>query len=101
MARGGARKGAGRPQGAASKMDSEARAKAASEGITPLDYMLGVLRDQTNDRETRMDAAKAAAPYLHAKLAAVELSGNLKVNHEDALDELDAPGAGDQAATEG
>lgn len=41
----------------------------------PLDYMLEILRDEGNDKLTRMDAAKAAAPYVHAKLAAAQISG--------------------------
>lgn len=41
----------------------------------PLDYMLEILRDETAPRDDRMDAAKAAAPYVHAKLASVEHSG--------------------------
>lgn len=36
-----------------------------------------------------MEAAKSAAPYVHPKLAAVELSGGLSLNHEDALGELE------------
>lgn len=101
MANGGKRLGAGRPKGAASKMNELARALAAAEGITPLAYMLGVLRDDTKGSEIRMDAAKAAAPYLHARLAAVELSGRLSINHEDALNELDGPRAADQAKAKG
>lgn len=101
MAKGGKRIGAGRPKGAASKMNEAARAKAAEEGITPLAYMLAILRDDTKDSETRMDAAKSAAPYLHARLAAVELSGNLSVNHEEALDELDRPGKENTAKPKG
>ena len=99
MAHGGSRPGAGRPKGVANRMNEEARAKAASEGITPLDYMLGVLRDIDNPREIRMDAAKAAAPYLHARLASVEHSGAVTLSHEAALDELDEPGTDDQASS--
>lgn len=76
MARGGARQGAGRPKGGANKLNGEARAKALAGGITPLDYLLGVLRDDTKSEETRIDVAKAAAPYVHARLAAVEHSGD-------------------------
>ena len=41
----------------------------------PLDYMLQILRDEDRDTAERMDAAKAAAPYVHAKLASVEHTG--------------------------
>jgi hypothetical protein len=43
--------------------------------VTPLDYMLGVLRDESADRHERMEAAKSAAPYVHQKLASTELIG--------------------------
>ncbi len=36
-----------------------------------------------------MDAAKAAAPYLHARLSGVKHSGEMTMRHEDALNELD------------
>ena len=56
-------------------MNEEARKAAAEGGILPLDYMLKILRDENQDAAIRMDAAKAAAPYVHAKLASVEHSG--------------------------
>jgi hypothetical protein len=76
MARGGSRQGAGRPKGASNRFSEAARAEAAAEGITPLAYMLGVLRDESNSREVRMDAAKASAPYMHARQEAVKHSGD-------------------------
>jgi hypothetical protein len=75
MANGGRRPGAGRPKGSVNKIDAAARAQAAAGGITPLEYMLAVLRDVTKDSETRMDAAKAAAPYIHSRLTAIQHSG--------------------------
>lgn len=56
-------------------MNEEARKQAADGGLMPLDYMLEVLRDEAMEPAARMDAAKAAAPYVHAKLASVEHSG--------------------------
>ena len=40
-------------------------------GITPLDYMLQVMRDESAEPAKRLDAAKAAAPYVHPRLASV------------------------------
>ncbi len=40
-------------------------------GITPLDYMLQVMRDESVEPAKRLDAAKAAAPYVHPRLASV------------------------------
>jgi hypothetical protein len=50
-------------------------AKVAEQGITPLDYMLQVMRTDENP-EQRMKAALGAAPYIHPKLANIEV-GNL------------------------
>lgn len=75
MARGGARPGAGRKVGSVTKKSREIAEQAIAEGITPLDYMLRVLRNEEAEPHMRMDAAKAAAPYVHPRLAAVEHSG--------------------------
>lgn len=76
MSHGGPRSGAGRKLGGANKLDQEARQRAAEGGLMPLDYMLDVLRNEGLSLEDRMDAAKAAAPYVHAKLASVEHKGD-------------------------
>ena len=82
---GGARKGAGRRAGSATKRTREIADKAAAEGITPLEFILDVMRKEPSlelePREylaavtLRFEAAKAAAPYVHPRLAAVEHSG--------------------------
>jgi len=73
--RGGKRPGAGRKVGAPNKATA-ARQKAVTEsGLTPLDYMLSIMRDKQMTTESRFEAAKAAAPYVHPKLANVEHSG--------------------------
>jgi hypothetical protein len=74
MSRGGARPGSGRKVGSVNKLTKEAK-ESAAEGLTPLDFMLKVLRNEDLDGAARMDAAKAAAPYVHAKLANVEVGG--------------------------
>ena len=42
---------------------------------TPLDFLLGVMRDEKQDIQLRLMAAKAAAPYMHHALKSVEQSG--------------------------
>jgi hypothetical protein len=70
--RGGKRDGAGRKTGSPNKATA-ARQKAVSEsGLTPLDYMLKMLRDDDAPKEDRMWAAEKAAPYVHPKLANVD-----------------------------
>jgi hypothetical protein len=73
--RGGKRPNAGRPKGAPNKATAERQAQIAASGETPLDYMLRVMRDGTQEHQRRDDMAKAAAPYVHPKLAAVEHTG--------------------------
>src|SRR5271165_2144829 len=75
MSHGGRREGAGRKIGSISKLDREARTKAQESGMMPLDYLLSIMRDETQDASVRRDAAKAAAPYCHARLASTEISG--------------------------
>ena len=69
---GGARPGAGRKPGIPNKATAELQAAIAASGETPLNYMLQIMRDDTRDQALRFEAAKAAAPYVHAKLAAVD-----------------------------
>ena len=65
----------GRPaEGSMSNFKTAAERMAKSLGITPLDYMLHVLNTSNNKAE-RMDAAKAAAPYCHARLQAIDVTG--------------------------
>ena len=75
MALGGARPGAGRKKGSANRINDEARKKALEDGLSPLEYLLGVMRDIRQDDARRLDAAKAAAPYVHARLANVAHTG--------------------------
>jgi hypothetical protein len=80
--RGGARANAGRKAGSATKRTRAIADKAAAEGITPLEFMLNVMRQEPPDVEDdrvrlsyvamQFEAAKAAAPYVHPRLAAIE-----------------------------
>lgn len=73
---GGKRPGAGRPKGSRNKRTQEVLNAAAKEGITPLDYMLKVMRDEDESPATRLDAAKSAAPYLHPRLQTTTVKGD-------------------------
>lgn len=76
--RGGKRQGAGRPKGAQTKRTSEIAKAAAKEGITPLEFMLEMLRKPDATVEEKRWAAEKAAPYVHPRLNAVNLSGRLQ-----------------------
>jgi hypothetical protein len=71
----GAPKTGGRTKGTPNKATAAKAAAIAASGLTPLDYLLSVLRDEANPPAMRIDAAKSAAPYVHPKLSSVELAG--------------------------
>ena len=89
MPRGGKRPGAGRPRGSPDKAKIAEHIKAG--GITPLDYFLGILRNEDAPKDDRMWAAVHAAPYCHPRLGAIDHSGamSLAMTHEDWLDEME------------
>lgn len=68
----------GRPKGSKNHQ-SKINSLAAKYELTPLNYMLEVLNDNSVDednqplvsRAEKMEAAKAAAPYVHARLQSV------------------------------
>ena len=86
---GGARPGAGRPKGTRNKASTRQIRELREKGMTPLDYLTSIYTDPKADEKLRIDAAKAAAPYVHAKLSNVEMNSNVTVrSHEEWLNEL-------------
>ena len=73
--KGGARPGAGRKKGEPNRRTVETQAQAEETGITPLEYMLKVMRSEIEEPRARLAAAQAAAPYVHAKLSSIEVTG--------------------------
>lgn len=72
MARGGSRPGAGRKPRAVAAIIAADNPKriakvAKSVGLTPLEYMLGVMNDTESDPARRDRMAQAAAPFVHTK----------------------------------
>jgi hypothetical protein len=57
-------------------MNEEARKQALDSGISPLEYLLGIMRHGDETKE-RMNAAIAAAPYVHAKLSSVDINATV------------------------
>lgn len=86
-ARGGARRGAGRKPGSATKKTRAIADKAAAEGSTPLEVMVQAMREFVAQAEavegdgklkllrSAADIAKDAAPYMHPRLASIEHTG--------------------------
>jgi hypothetical protein len=103
-----------RRAGAKNRRTEAAIAKAEKGGEMPLEFLLRVMRApmppelaellkaakaitpelvQALDAYTvrRIDAAKAAAPYVHARLIAREVTGNVHHTHEHfAVSEVDS-----------
>jgi hypothetical protein len=79
MAHGGSRSGAGRKAGSLTKRTREIAEKAVEGGVTPLEYMLSLLRDENNEQAVRFEAAKHAAPFVHPKLSSVEAKVDVDV----------------------
>ena len=69
---GGARQGAGRKPGSVNRRNAEVIAEAVEAGITPVEFMLGIMRDEDADPKRREWAAEKAAPYLHPRPAPLE-----------------------------
>ncbi len=59
---------AGRRKGSPNKATARREAEIAASGLTPLEYMLQVLRDEDSKDEDRKWAATTAAPYVHPRL---------------------------------
>lgn len=84
MAHGGSRQGSGRKLGAATKRTRAIADKLSQDGITPLEYLLTVMRDVNEDGAKRLDAAKSAAPYIHPRLSTIDanISGDMGLKVE-------------------
>lgn len=112
--RGGARIGAGRKKGSATKKTRAIADRAAGEGLTPLEVVLKTMRalveasdklekkpkapgekQTTSPLDLMVEAssvAKDAAPYIHPRLSAVEHSGKVGMfdtkSDEELADEI-------------
>jgi hypothetical protein len=65
-------KSGGRRKGTPNRASAAREAAIQASGLSPLDFMLGVMRDEANDIALRLDAARVAAPYVHPRLASVD-----------------------------
>lgn len=87
--KGGRRPGAGRKPGAVTKKARTVANEAILSGeLTPLEFLLNVMRQEPTEemgenqraalQDRRFEAAKAAAPYVHAKLANVTSNSTIQ-----------------------
>ena len=61
--------GSGPTQGQPQPQARRSLAGAVSEGITPVEFMLSIMRDENEDEKKRAWAAEKAAPYIHPRPA--------------------------------
>lgn len=87
--RGGRRPGAGRKPGSIDRDKKAMLKEIAESGLTPLEFLVKMYRNPNLEIERRIDAAKAACPYVHTRLQAIDIDANVNVSHEDALRELE------------
>lgn len=64
--------GAGRKRGSRTRRTAEVALQAAENGQTPVEYMLEIMRDETNPQSVRLQAAGMVAPYVHPRLAHIQ-----------------------------
>lgn len=83
--RGGKREGAGRVKGSLNKKTREIAEKAAASGVTPLEIIIEAMHDAYKDggAAAAVPFAEKAAPYMHARIAAVEVSGEVRATITD------------------
>ena len=73
---GGARPNSGPKKGAISRITAELVERLIASNQTPVELMVQLMQDTTRDVAFRLDAAKAVAPYMHAKLSSIEVKGD-------------------------
>lgn len=88
--KGGARPGAGRKKGEPNKRTAEVQKAVEESGLTPLQYLLSVMRDELAEPRERQVCAIAAAPYVHSKLSSIEMTADMRIHKPQDLsdDEL-------------
>ena len=101
MTHGGKRDGAGRKAGSETKRTRAIAEAVGATGITPLEVLVNSMRMAWEKSEAEGHAgehlamaitcAEKAAPYMHAKIAAVQHSGNVDTSLTIILKEYAAP----------
>lgn len=80
----------GRPKGSFNKASkAQIERVCADGGTSPLEYLASIYQDEAEDIRYRIDAAKAAAPYVHARLSSTEIKAAVQeISQEEWLESL-------------
>jgi hypothetical protein len=68
----------GRRRGTPNRATASKRDQILGSGMSPLDFMVSVFRDEAQPLALRLDAARSVAPYCHPRLSTVDVG-----SHED------------------
>src|SRR5437763_15240619 len=79
-------KAGGGKEGTPNKATATREAEIRAAGMTPLEFMLGVMRDDGKTVELRLEAAAKAAPYVHPRLSSVALGQCIDVGARLLID---------------
>jgi hypothetical protein len=77
--------GPGRPKGKKNKILGKTAEEIIAGGESPIQFLVRTYQDEKKDYSIRLDAAKAAAPYLHAKLANHTITGDVDIGIRSVL----------------
>ena len=80
----------GRPKGSFNKASkAQIERVCADGGTSPLEYLASIYQNEAEDIRYRIDAAKAAAPYVHARLSSTEIKAAVQeISQEEWLESL-------------
>jgi hypothetical protein len=80
----------GRPKGSFNKASkAQIERVCADGGQSPLEYLASIYQNEAEDIRYRIDAAKAAAPYVHARLSSTEIKAAVQeISQEEWLESL-------------
>lgn len=80
----------GRPKGSFNKASkAQIERVCANGGTSPLEYLASIYQNEAEDIRYRIDAAKAAAPYVHARLSSTEIKAAVQeISQEEWLESL-------------
>ncbi len=84
------KRGRGRPKGSFNKASkAQIERVTADGGQSPLEYLASIYQNDAEEIRYRIDAAKAAAPYVHARLSSTEVKAAVtEVSQEEWLESL-------------
>ena len=85
-----AKRGRGRTKGSFNKSSkAQIERVTADGGTSPLEYLASIYQNEAEEIRYRIDAAKAAAPYVHARLSSTEIKASVKeISQEEWLESL-------------